>query len=64
MPGGAPEAWPLVKDMLQSIAAKVESTPCCDWVGEGGAVTTSAYCHFCYDTADVYVLLRPYMFPY
>jgi 6-phosphogluconate dehydrogenase len=38
MPGGRPEAWPHVKDIFQSIAAKVEDgTPCCDWVGEGGS---------------------------
>lgn len=38
MPGGDPEAWPHVKDIFQGIAAKVEDgTPCCDWVGEGGA---------------------------
>jgi 6-phosphogluconate dehydrogenase len=38
MPGGSPAAWPHVKDIFQSIAAKVEDgTPCCDWVGEGGA---------------------------
>jgi 6-phosphogluconate dehydrogenase len=38
MPGGNPAAWPHVKDILQAIAAKVEDgTPCCDWVGEGGA---------------------------
>ncbi len=38
MPGGNLEAWPYVKDIFQSIAAKVEDgTPCCDWVGENGA---------------------------
>ena len=38
MPGGNPAAWPHVKAILQSIAAKVEDgTPCCDWVGENGA---------------------------
>ena len=38
MPGGSPAAWTHVKDIFQSIAAKVEDgTPCCDWVGEGGA---------------------------
>ena len=38
MPGGNPEAWPHVKEIFQSIAAKVEDgTPCCDWVGEDGA---------------------------
>jgi len=38
MPGGSPAAWPHVKDIFQAISAKVEDgTPCCDWVGEGGA---------------------------
>ncbi|NLW01971.1 MAG: decarboxylating NADP(+)-dependent phosphogluconate dehydrogenase [Clostridiaceae bacterium] len=38
MPGGSPEAWPLVRSIFQAIAAKVEDgTPCCDWVGEDGA---------------------------
>jgi 6-phosphogluconate dehydrogenase len=38
MPGGSPAAWPHVKPIFQGIAAKVENdTPCCDWVGEGGA---------------------------
>ncbi len=38
MPGGSPKAWPIVKPILQSIAAKVDGgTPCCDWVGEDGA---------------------------
>ena len=38
MPGGSPSAWPHVKPIFQSIAAKVEDgTPCCDWVGENGA---------------------------
>ncbi len=38
MPGGNPDAWPHVKAIFQSIAAKVEDgTPCCDWVGEGGS---------------------------
>ena len=38
MPGGSTAAWPFVKPIFQSIAAKVEDgTPCCDWVGENGA---------------------------
>jgi 6-phosphogluconate dehydrogenase len=38
MPGGMSAAWPLVKDIFQSIAAKTaDGTPCCDWVGEDGA---------------------------
>ncbi len=38
MPGGSPEAWPLVKDLFQAIAAKTDDgSPCCEWVGENGA---------------------------
>jgi 6-phosphogluconate dehydrogenase len=38
MPGGSPEAWPHVKEIFQSVSAKVEDgTPCCDWVGSDGA---------------------------
>jgi 6-phosphogluconate dehydrogenase len=38
MPGGAAEAWPHVKPIFQSIAAKVaDGSPCCNWVGEEGA---------------------------
>ncbi len=38
MPGGDPEAWPLVKPIFQAIAAKApDGTPCCDWVGPEGA---------------------------
>jgi 6-phosphogluconate dehydrogenase len=42
MPGGDPTAWPEVKPIFQSIAAKVKDTdgkeaPCCDWVGPEGA---------------------------
>ena len=38
MPGGSPAAWPHVKSNFQGICAHVEGgSPCCDWVGEGGA---------------------------
>ena len=38
MPGGSPAAWESVKPILQAICAKVDDgSPCCDWVGEGGA---------------------------
>ena len=38
MPGGNPEAWPRIQPLLQGIAAKTaDGTPCCDWVGKGGA---------------------------
>ena len=37
MPGGNPLAWPFVKPIFQAIAAKVDGSPCCEWVGENGA---------------------------
>jgi 6-phosphogluconate dehydrogenase len=38
MPGGSAAAWPQVKPIFQSIAAKTDDgEPCCDWVGENGA---------------------------
>jgi 6-phosphogluconate dehydrogenase len=38
MPGGSRKAWPELKPVLQAIAAKLEDgTPCCDWIGAGGA---------------------------
>jgi 6-phosphogluconate dehydrogenase len=37
MPGGSKKAWPYVKEIFQSIAAKADSESCCDWVGADGA---------------------------
>lgn len=37
MPGGNHAAWPAVKPIFQSIAAKVDGEACCDWVGNDGA---------------------------
>jgi 6-phosphogluconate dehydrogenase len=38
MPGGSAAAWPHVKDIFQSIAAKVDDgSPCCEWLGSDGA---------------------------
>nr|XP_022343934.1 6-phosphogluconate dehydrogenase, decarboxylating-like [Crassostrea virginica] len=37
MPGGSEKAWPAIKDIFQSISAKSDGEPCCDWVGPDGA---------------------------
>ncbi|MDR1484464.1 MAG: decarboxylating NADP(+)-dependent phosphogluconate dehydrogenase [Planctomycetaceae bacterium] len=40
MSGGSEKAWVLVKEIFQSISAKVgaeKNIPCCEWVGERGA---------------------------
>ncbi len=38
MPGGSAAAWPQVKEIFQSISAKVDDgSPCCEWLGNDGA---------------------------
>lgn len=37
MPGGNEAAWPYIKDIFQSISAKSDGEPCCEWVGDEGA---------------------------
>lgn len=38
MPGGSKAAWEFVRPILQAIAAKADNgSPCCQWVGDGGA---------------------------
>jgi 6-phosphogluconate dehydrogenase len=68
MPGGSPAAWPHVKDIFQAIAAKVDDgTPCCDWVGEGGAGHFVKMVHNGIEYGDMqligeaYQLLRDYV---
>ncbi len=37
MPGGPDQAWPIVKDVLEAIAAQSEAGPCVTHVGPGGS---------------------------
>jgi 6-phosphogluconate dehydrogenase len=38
MPGGNPGAWPLIREIFQTIAAKTaDGSPCCEWIGGSGA---------------------------
>lgn len=37
MPGGDAGAWPELRTLLESLAARVEGEPCCRWMGPGGA---------------------------
>ena len=38
MPGGSAAAWPHVKEIFQSVSAKVDDgSPCCEWLGNDGA---------------------------
>jgi 6-phosphogluconate dehydrogenase len=37
MPGGPPESWTILRDVLESIAAQTEAGPCVTHVGPGGS---------------------------
>jgi len=61
MPGGSPRAWPAVRDVLQSIAARVaDGTPCCDWVGSDGAGHYVKMVHNGIEYGDMQVIAEAY----
>lgn len=61
MPGGNSEAWPLVKELFQSIAAKVEDgSPCCDWVGEAGSGHYVKMVHNGIEYGDIQMICEAY----
>jgi 6-phosphogluconate dehydrogenase len=61
MPGGSPLAWPHVKEIFQSIAAKVENgEACCDWVGEGGAGHFVKMVHNGIEYGDMQIITEAY----
>ncbi len=63
MPGGNPEAWPLVKDIFQAISAKTESgAPCCEWVGENGAGHFVKMVHNGIEYGDMQLICEAYQF--
>src|SRR5580698_3804414 len=61
MPGGSPAAWPHIKEIFQKIAAKVDDgTPCCDWVGEGGAGHYVKMVHNGIEYGDIQLICEAY----
>jgi len=62
MPGGNPDAWPHVKDIFQSIAAKVDGEACCDWVGEEGAGQYVKMVHNGIEYGDMQLICEAYDF--
>lgn len=61
MPGGAQEAWPEVKEIFQSIAAKAQDgAPCCDWIGENGAGHFVKMVHNGIEYADMQMISEAY----
>jgi 6-phosphogluconate dehydrogenase len=63
MPGGNPQAWPLVKDLFQNISAKTDSgAACCDWVGENGAGHFVKMVHNGIEYGDMQLICEAYHF--
>jgi len=61
MPGGSEAAWPLVREVLQSIAARVaDGTPCCDWIGPGGSGHYVKMVHNGIEYGDIQLLAEAY----
>ena len=62
MPGGNKKGWPLVKEVLQSITAKVDGEPCCDWIGEEGAGHYVKMVHNGIEYGDMQLICEAYQF--
>jgi len=63
MPGGHSDAWPIIKNIFQSIAAKTDSgEPCCDWVGNGGAGHFVKMVHNGIEYGDMQLICEAYHF--
>lgn len=63
MPGGHPDAWPLIKPIFQAIAAKTDKgEPCCDWVGDGGAGHFVKMVHNGIEYGDMQLICEAYHF--
>jgi len=61
MPGGNPQAWPQVKGIFQSIAAKTETgEACCDWVGEAGSGHYVKMVHNGIEYGDIQLIAEAY----
>ncbi|NNF62723.1 MAG: decarboxylating NADP(+)-dependent phosphogluconate dehydrogenase [Acidimicrobiia bacterium] len=60
MPGGSPEAWPLIKEMFQAIAAEVDGRPCCEWIGPDGAGHYVKMVHNGIEYGDIQVIDEAY----
>ena len=61
MPGGSPEAWPLVRPFLQAIAAQADDgQPCCEWMGPGGAGHFVKMVHNGIEYADMQLICEAY----
>ncbi|GAB4240633.1 MAG: NADP-dependent phosphogluconate dehydrogenase [Acidobacteriota bacterium] len=63
MPGGDPEAWPLVRPLLEAVAARAaDGEPCCKWMGRGGAGHFVKMVHNGIEYGDMQMICEAYWF--
>ncbi|MBC5786355.1 NADP-dependent phosphogluconate dehydrogenase [Ramlibacter sp. USB13] len=61
MPGGDPQAWPVVQPVLQAIAARApDGTPCCAWMGGGASGHFVKMVHNGIEYADMQLICEAY----
>jgi 6-phosphogluconate dehydrogenase len=60
MPGGTAEAYGIVEQLLTTIAAQVDGTPCCRLVGPGGAGHYVKMVHNGIEYADMQLIAEAY----
>src|ERR1044072_6501626 len=64
MPGGSPQAWPIIKPIFQAIAAKVgpnNDIPCCEWVGPRGPGQYVKMVHNGIEYGDMQIICEAYL---
>jgi len=60
MPGGPREGYERVADILTAISAQVDGTPCCTYIGEGGAGHYVKMVHNGIEYADMQLIAEAY----
>ena len=60
MPGGTREAYAEVEEILTKIAAQVDGTPCCTFVGPDGAGHYVKMVHNGIEYADIQLITEAY----
>ncbi len=60
MPGGDAEAWPAIRPLFESIAARSEFGPCAAWIGSGGAGHFVKMVHNGIEYADMQSIAEAY----
>jgi len=60
MPGGTREAYAEVDDIFETIAAQVDGTPCCTYIGPGGSGHYVKMVHNGIEYADIQLIAEAY----